>query len=297
MRITGFICLLLVTGVVSAQDDPIADPAQLAFERGDWEEAIAEFQEILAELPGDRLSWLRIAQAQRELGRYDDALASLEFALDNEAPEAMAVLERSRNLLGLGRVDEGLIELERADHLELRARMLLEQAEDFDVLREDPRFQRVYANVRARVFPCEGIPEASQFDFWLGRWEVRRADGTLLGHNTITREQGGCVIREEWEGTPGSSGSSMTFYLPSRGQWRQVWIGSGGTHIDVVGGPVDGEIRLEGTIEYVDPENVVAFRSTWTEGTGGRVRQLMEQFEIVTSSWLIWFDGIYRRVD
>ena len=37
----------------------------------------------------------------------------------------------------------------------------------------------VYRNVRARVFPCEGIPEAADFDFWVGRWEVRLPDGTL----------------------------------------------------------------------------------------------------------------------
>jgi len=283
--------------VSSAQDVPIADPAQLAFEAGRWEDAIAEYREILAELPDDRLSWLRIAQAERELGRYDDALVSLDRALDNVAPEAMVYLERARNLLGLGRTDDALVELETADHLDLRARLLLEEAPDFDALRDNARFQSVYAHVRARVLPCEGIPEASQFDFWLGRWEVRRPDGTLLGNSTITREQGGCVIREQWEATPGSSGTSMTVWLPSRGQWRQIWVGSGGTHFDIVGGLVDGDMHLEGTIEYFDPENVVAFRSNWTVGANGAVRQRMEQFDFVTSTWVLWFDGIYRRID
>lgn len=282
---------------VLAQELPIADPAQLAFEEGRWADAISEYHEILDEYPEDRLSWLRIAQAERELGRYDAALATLERALANSAPEAMVHVERARNLLGLGRVEDAVYELEAADHLELRARVLLEEAADFDPLRGDPRFERIYRNVRARVFPCEGIEAAAAFDFWLGRWEVRGADGTLLGHNTVTRDQGGCVVREEWDGNPGSSGMSMSFYLPSRGQWRQVWIGSGGTHIDMTGGLVDGEMQMEGTIEYVEPERVVAFRATWSLGAGGRVRQRMEEFDLVSQNWRLWFDGFYRRID
>jgi hypothetical protein len=289
--------LYVGASVAFAQDAPVADPADLAFEEGRWEDAIREYRSLLEESPDDRLSWLRIAQAQRELGRYQDALTSLENAESNVAPEAMVHLERARDLLGLGRRDDALIELEMADHLELRARVLLEEASDLDPLRDDPRFESVYRHVRARVFPCEGMPEAAQFDFWVGRWEVRRPDGTLLGHSTITREEGGCAIREQWDGNAGSSGVSLTFYLPSLGQWREVWVGSSGTHIDMTGGLMDGEMHLEGTIEYVEPAQIVAFRANWSVGAGGRVRQRMEQFDLASDSWDLWFDGIYRRVD
>jgi hypothetical protein len=289
------VCLWL--GKAVAQDGIVADPAQRAFEEGRWVDAIREYRSILDEYPEDRLSWLRIAQAERELGRYETALATLERAIVNEAPEAMVHLERARIFLGLGRNDEAMAELETADHLELRARVLLEEAEDLEPLRQDPRFDRIYRSVRARVFPCEGIPEAAQFDFWLGRWEVRGANGQLLGYNTVIRDDGGCGIKEDWDGNPGSSGTSMAFYLPSRGQWRQVWIGSGGTHIDMTGNLVDGEMRMEGTIEYLDQEQVIAFRATWSVGAGGQVRQRMEQFDLVSQSWELWFDGFYRRVD
>jgi hypothetical protein len=289
--------LLAAFSVGRAQETPVADPAQLAFEQGRWEDAIREYREILAEYPEDRLSWLRIAQAERELGRYETALATLERALANDAPEAMVYVERARNFVGLDRPDDAIGALETADHLELRARALLEDAADFDSFRDDPRFQRIYRSVRSRVLPCEGIPEAAQFDFWLGRWEVRGPDGTLLGHSTVSREEGGCMVHEQWDGNPGSTGASMSFYLPSRGQWRQVWVGSGGTHIDMTGGLVDGEMHMEGTIEYFEPEQVVAFRANWTMGSGGRVRQRMEQFDLGTQSWELWFDGFYRPVD
>jgi hypothetical protein len=293
-------CLALICCPITAavaQEIPGAEPAQIAFEQARWEDAIREYREILAGYPEDRLSWLRIAQAERELGRYEAALETLERALANSAPEAMVYLERARNLLGLGRPDAALAELETADHLELRARVLLEEAPDFAMLRDNPRFQRIYRSVRARTFPCESMAAAAQFDFWVGRWEVRAADGTLLGHSTVTRDVGGCMIREQWEGTPGSKGSSMSFYLPSRGQWRHVWTGSGGTFIDLTGSPTEDGMHLEGTVEYVDPEQVIAFRATWTRAANGFVRQRMEQFDLGTQAWELWFDGFYRPAD
>ena len=59
---------LPLAGELAAQEadsqapTPFADPAELAFEQGRWEEAIAEYREILAAYPEDRLSLLRIAQ-------------------------------------------------------------------------------------------------------------------------------------------------------------------------------------------------------------------------------------------
>lgn len=277
---------------------PIADPADLAFEQGRWEEAIEGYREILEENPEDRFALLRVAQAQRELGRYDEALETLERTLATpNPPEAMIDLERARNFLALGRREDALLALDAADHVGLRALELLETAPDFEELRGEPRFERVVRSVRGRVYPCQGRPEASQFDFWLGRWEVRAPDGTLIGHDTISKRDGGCSIVEEWEGSGGSSGTGITFFVPSRGQWRQVWTGSSGTLIDIVGGLRDnGEMHMEGTVEYVWPERVVAFRATWTQAADGRVRQRMEEFDLAAQTWVVWFDGIYRRI-
>jgi hypothetical protein len=288
-------------GAVAAQEGQApavaADPAELAFEQGRWEDAIAEYREILAAYPEDRLSLLRIAQAQRELGRYEDALATLEDARTANAPEAMIDLERARNLALLGRDDEALAALDSADHSGVRALALVETAREFDKFRELARFKRVERSIRARVYPCEGVPEAEAFDFWLGRWEVRQPDGTLIGTNTITKRDGGCSIQERWEGAGGSTGTSVSFYLPSRKEWRQVWTGSSGTMFDMTGKAENGQMRMEGTLEYVEPNRVVAFRGTWTEGADGRVRQRLEEFDLVAQTWVLWFDGIYTRLE
>jgi hypothetical protein len=65
----------------------------------------------------------------------------------------------------------------------------------------------------------------------------------------------------------------------------------------MTGGVVDGEMRMEGTIEYVEPNRVVAFRGTWSVSTDGRVRQRMEEFDVATGTWVLWFDGLFRRAE
>ena len=147
----------------------------------------------------------------------------------------MIDLERARNLALLGRKDDALDALDASDHNGLRALELVETAHEFDSFRGSSRFERVHRNMRARVFPCEGEPKARDFDFWIGRWEVREPDGTLVGTNTIEKRDGGCSIEEHCEGAGGSSGTSLSFFLPSRGEWRQVWTGSGGTLFDLTG--------------------------------------------------------------
>jgi hypothetical protein len=299
----GVLASLLLGGVAGAQssdagDEAIADPADLAFEQGRWQDAIAEYRQILAERPDDRLSLLRIAQAQRELKHYDQALATLEQARTANAPEAMIDFERARNLALLGRGDDALAALDAADHNGLRALELVEHTPEFDPYRGSSRFQRVDRNIRERVYPCEGIAAAKAFDFWVGHWEVRMTDGTLAGTNTITKRDGGCSLEEHWEGSGGATGTSLTFYLPSREEWRQVWTGSGGTFFDITGKAMaDGAIHMEGQVEYADTHQVNAFRGTWTPGADGRVRQRLEEFDLAAKTWIVWFDGFYRRLD
>lgn len=275
----------------------VADPGELAFEQHRWQDAINEYRKLLAASPEDRLSLLRIAQAQRELHKYNDALATLEQARTANAPEAMVDLERARNLALLGRKDDALDALDASDHSGLRALELVETAHEFDAFRGSSRFERVHRNIRARVFPCEGEPAAKDFDFWIGRWEVREPDGTLVGTDTIEKRDGGCSIYEHYEGAGGSSGTSLTFYLPSRGEWRQVWTGSGGTLFDLTGKLVDGAMKMEGQVEYIEGNRVVAFRGTWTRAADGRVRQRLEEFDLGAQTWIVWFDGFFRRID
>ncbi|NNC66073.1 MAG: hypothetical protein HKN84_14915 [Gammaproteobacteria bacterium] len=286
--------LVMTALPVAAQVPATVSPADLAFEAGQWALAIDEYRKLTDADPADAISWLRIAQAQRGLNQHALALETLQTAREAFAPEAMVEFERARNLMALDQVDSALRALEASEHLGLRALESLEDASEFDALRSNATFQRVYRAVRRRVFPCEGIAAARDFDFWVGTWEVRLEDGTLVGNNTISRRDGGCTILESWSGAGGSSGTSINYYQPSRDQWRQLWTGSNGTLIDISGGLNDGVMQLEGTIEYVAQDRIEAFRGTWTLLEDGRVRQHFEEFNLVAQAWQTWFDGYYR---
>ena len=288
-----YISAIVLALPVQAQQAPAPRPADRALEIGDWGTALDGYRALLEEDPTNGVTWLRIAQAQRGLGQHDAALESLELARDGGGPPAMIDLERARNLAAQGQAADALAALETADHFGLRALSPFEEAVEFEGLRADDRFDRVSQSVRSRIYPCEAMDSAGAFDFWVGSWDVRLADGTRVGQSNVSKRDGGCSVVEDYRGTGGSTGTSVSYFLPSRGQWRLVWVGSAGTLIDMIGGPSDDGIRLEGTIEYANQDLVSAFRGSWTVMEDGAVRQFFEEFSVVGQGWVPWFDGYY----
>jgi hypothetical protein len=143
-------------------------------------------------------------------------------------------------------------------------------------------------------FPCDAIAGSSHFDFWLGHWQVSIADGTVVGNNHIAKEPGGCVLLERWTSRGQSAGISMNFFNPTTSEWRQVWVGSEGSLIDIVGGLDGQDMALEGTITYVSSGVSAPFRGRWSPLEDGRVRQYFEQFSADSDVWQPWFEGFYR---
>ena len=142
--------------------------------------------------------------------------------------------------------------------------------------------------------PCTA-PPYRQFDFWIGEWKVRTADGKAAGSSRITSILGGCVIFEEWTGAGGPSiGKSFNIFDASRKRWHQSWVDNGGTLAQFDGGLTDGAMILEGPA--VGP-NGVALRSrmTFTPLPDGRIRQQWENSSDGGTSWTSAFDGYYSR--
>lgn len=151
---------------------------------------------------------------------------------------------------------------------------------------------------------CGGAPALActdahgDFDFWLGTWEVRDADGELAGHNRIEKVAGGCRIDETWQGANGSTGRSINFPDPVDGHWEQVWHSPGGLFIRIRGGlEDDGSMLLEGVIHYPEQERTAPFRGRWTLLADARVRQFFEEYSEADEAWKPWFEGFYSRID
>ena len=140
-----------------------------------------------------------------------------------------------------------------------------------------------------RPKPCTA-PEHRQFDFWLGEWDVVEG-GKVAGTNAITSTLGGCVLHEHWSGEGGLNGESFNLYDAPSGQWRQFWVDSSGSHLDLVGGLVDGKMVLSATTPRGD--KVVHNRITWTPNADKSVRQLWEVSRD-GQTWKVVFDGLYK---
>ncbi|MBB3167347.1 hypothetical protein [Simiduia aestuariiviva] len=139
--------------------------------------------------------------------------------------------------------------------------------------------------------PCQSEAHR-QFDFWLGQWEVRTADGNLAGHNNIQLVEQGCVLREQYRTPKGYTGQSYTLYDASRQQWHQTWVDNQGTLLLLSGGFSDGQMVLSGTT--LAPEGEQDNRITWSQEPDGRVRQHWQVRK--GEQWQSLFDGFYERV-
>jgi hypothetical protein len=145
--------------------------------------------------------------------------------------------------------------------------------------------------------PCQDNQAFDQWDFWVGEWNVYGNDEerALAGTNSITKHYANCLITETWKSAGGGGGFSINYYNPVKGQWRQVWV-SNGYSIDYTGGLNDqGQMVLEGEIDYYGKNNSAPFRGIWTPRDNGDVVQRFEVFDAEKDQWNVWFEGLYVK--
>jgi hypothetical protein len=145
----------------------------------------------------------------------------------------------------------------------------------------------------AAVLPL-APPEARQFDFWIGEWEVFLPDGKKAGENRIEKVANDWGLLENWNGGGGYSGKSLNTWISERKRWQQFWVGSGDA-LELSGGlNAAGEMVLEGRSIGAGAKETRE-RITWTPNADGTVRQHWQQSSDGGATWTTAFDGLYRR--
>lgn len=133
-----------------------------------------------------------------------------------------------------------------------------------------------------------------QFDYWVGDWQVTDSGATkVYGTNSITSEEAGCLVHEHWASANGGTGQSLNFYDAAASRWEQVWVGSGGGMLTLVGHLDAGAMVLEG--ENGPATGRTLHRVAWIPEPDGRVRQFWKVSTDGGKSWTVSFDGWYRR--
>jgi len=141
--------------------------------------------------------------------------------------------------------------------------------------------------------PCSS-PEARQFDFWIGEWDLSWGEDGK-GTNVIKAIYDGCVILENFDGTPSIAlkGMSVSTYSPISGEWKQTWVDNNGSYLDFTGGIEDEKMILSRKFSRNGKD--IHQRMVWYNITKEELDWNWERSDDGGSSWKIMWKIHYKR--
>ena len=225
-----FVFLFLGSSVI-AQSQPAVTPemraaASEAYQKQDWKAAAANYGKIIQLEPANAGARYRhgmsLMNMNMNMNMNDGARASLANAFA-ASPNPIFGLALARAYARLSMPDKMYEVLEKSFTLGGIAPASLTGEADFAASRNDPRFLDMVRRSDLAVNPCKAAPEFRQFDFWIGEWDPRNAQGITVGSSSIQLILGECVILENWS-TPVSSGKSFNIYNTADKRWHQTWV-------------------------------------------------------------------------
>jgi hypothetical protein len=136
--------------------------------------------------------------------------------------------------------------------------------------------------------------EASQFDFWLGRWQVGWGENKT-GTNQVEKILHGCVIREQFDGRPGTvlEGVSLSRFDPALGLWRQTWVDNAGNYFEFKGSWQNDRMVL--SREKPGADGQVWQRMVWFDIAPKSLKWNWERSEDGGQNWDLLWQLKYRR--
>jgi hypothetical protein len=140
--------------------------------------------------------------------------------------------------------------------------------------------------------PC-AAPEAAQFDFWIGDWDVFNPAGKPVGTNRIERLYA-CGVHEHWDGGK-LKGQSFNRWDAERGVWHQTWVDSAGNVLLLEGAFREGAMILSDATVPGRKEGAAVNEVRWSVLPDGAVRQVWRATRDGGATWSVVFDGRYVR--
>ena len=239
--------------------------------------------------------WFALAQKAREAEVYTIASEALSRAGETGLSPIQLGVESARLYTVQGESDAAVSALRDLFGQGFTAVAFLDSDPVISSLAGNAGYDGLIEDMSVQAYPCGHTPGFSDFDFWIGEWDVHVAGGQMAGTNSITRQERGCVLVERWENTTGGTGMSINYLDLAANEWVQVWNAEGGTQINIRGGLTDDGMAMQGTIHYVANGTTAPFRALWTPLPDGRVRQFFEQSNDGGETWSPWFEGFYTR--
>jgi len=269
--------------------------AERYFEAGDWAAAADAYAQRTETDPDDVAAWFQLAVSARHAERYSEAHDALDQAGKRQFSPIRIGLERARLDVLANDAEGAVTELRSVASNGFTAVSVITGDAVLATLAGHAGYDELVAEMSRVAYPCEHDAAFSQFDFWVGEWDVHLANGSYAGSNRIEQAEHGCVLIENWSSATGGTGTSINYFDKISGEWVQVWNDAGGSQINIRGSMTDDGMLLNGTIHYVANGTTARFRGLWTPLPDGRVRQFFEQLSAEGKTWSPWFEGFYSR--
>jgi hypothetical protein len=292
------VVLLSVLPVLADVPPPLPSPevveAGRLFDAGDFAAASRAYEALLKAKPQAAPFRVRLGASLQSQGKSAEALAVLAEATKG-GPNPNALAWTARAQARLGRTDDALASLRDAVKNGFIDLQTLDGAGDLAPLRADPRYKEIRDSAERNAHPCAASPEAHQFDFWLGDWDVS-VGGARAGQSHVEKILNDCVVFENWTGASGYTGKSFNLYDAQKKRWQQTWVDGVGGITEYHGEWKDGALRFvaKGTIPSGQKDPVDQTMDFY-KLEDGRVRQFIQQTADGGKSWTVVFDGIYVK--
>lgn len=262
-----------------------------AYQKQDWKTAAAAYEKIVKAEEKNVGARYRYGVALLGIGDNVNAQAQLEnvFAA---SPNPIFALALARAYIRNGSKDKAYETLEKSINLGGISPDSLNTEPDFAAIKTEARFADIVKRSDIAANPCKASPSFREFDFWIGEWDAKNAQGVTVGSSSIQLILGRCVIFENWS-TPVSSGKSFNIFDTTDKKWHQTWVSDKGTLTHYVGGLVDGKMVLDSEA-MVNGKKTIN-RMTFSKLADGSVRQHGESSSDEGKTWTTTFDFTYVR--
>ena len=135
----------------------------------------------------------------------------------------------------------------------------------------------------------------TEFDFWVGEWDVYDVNGKKVGENSIVMLEDNCILNEHWRGTAGSTGRSYNYFNASDSTWNQLWLDNNGGNLVLKGKAEPNKMILSSTLLKGKKIDWYYNRITWTNNDDGTVTQHWEILDKNNKVLGTVFKGLYKR--
>ncbi len=293
--LTSGMCLLLTAGAMSQSPVAItADQRKTANEvytARVWAKSVELYQAITEVEPGNAGALFRLGVSYHQLKKYDQAmeayLRSEKINVNGTVRYNIACIHSIK-----GEQTTALEWLDKAIVAGFNDLATFKNDSDLSAIRDTTKFKLLEERIERAVRPCAHSPEARQFDFWIGEWDVRTPQGIVAGSSSVQSILGQCIVFENWSALGGNSGKSFNIYDKNDKKWHQTWVDDKGTFTHYIGGLLDGKMVFVADTTVADKRSLA--RMTFSKLANGDVRQFGENSTDEGKTWTAAFDLIYH---